>query len=312
MAIKNVIRKIIKKVWGVDGISLFIKKQKKNINKRIYTKKYAADELVAVMCKMGMQKGSIVFIHSSMTEFYNYTGTAEELIQKMIDVIGQEGTLLMPAYPKNLNSLLKETNLENVSFDVNNTPSGAGYLSEVFRKWPGVKRSINIQHSVCAYGKLADYFTNEHHLSKTAWDERSPYYKICQTNTLVYSLGLPKFIGTIVHCTESLLKDKYIYFSLFFKKEVKYKYINHDGEIRQHTILLSNIMRKDRKGKIAKQYFTKGEYMVANVSNLKIKRVNAKYTLNRFLELAEQGITMYTVPSPKPYMKNGKFIELKK
>src|SRR5690554_3160679 len=219
MGVKKVVRKLIKKYFGINGISLFVKKQKKKFMQKIYTKKYTADDLVSEMCKMGMEKGSVVFIHSSMTEFYNYKGTANELIDKIIEVIGEEGTLMMPAYPK----VTKKFD-DEVDFDVLNSVSGAGYLSEVFRKYPGVKRSINIQHSVCAYGKLADYFTSEHHFSVTTWDEKSPYYKMSQLNTLVFAFGLPYFLGTMIHCTESILRTKYKYFQLFFTKETRYKY----------------------------------------------------------------------------------------
>ena len=46
-----------------------------------------------------MVKGSTVCIHAAMKEFYNYQGTTEELIHKVMDVITSEGTLMMPAYP---------------------------------------------------------------------------------------------------------------------------------------------------------------------------------------------------------------------
>ena len=37
--------------------------------------------------------------------------------------------------------------------------------------------------------------------------------------------------------------------------------------------------------------------------------VEAKYTVDLYLNLAESGITMYSKPSPKKYIKNGKFIK---
>lgn len=311
MGIKKIVRVIIKKVFGINGIQLFIKKKRKKINKLRYTKKYSATDLVTKMKELGLAKGSVVFIHSSMTEFYNYEGTAKELIQKIIDEIGEEGTLLMPAYPPRKNELIKKAQSTNeVVFDVLKTPSGAGYLTEVFRKWPGVKRSINLQHSVCAYGKLAEYFTNEHHLSITAWDEKSPYYKMSQTETLVFAFGLPYFLGTMIHCTESLLKDKYQYFSIFFTKNSSYSYKDKNGEIGIHNFLTHKVERKRDKKRIIKKYFDKNEFHTAKISNLRIEIVKAKYTLDLFLDLAEKGITMYSEPNPELYKKNGKFIKI--
>ncbi len=94
----------------------------------------------------------------------------------------------MPAYP-----LLRN---ENSIFDVRNTPTGAGLIAEEFRHYPGVKRSLNRQHSVCALGPMSDFLLGEHHLSKTCWDEKSPYYKLGEINAIVFTLGLGKvFVG---------------------------------------------------------------------------------------------------------------------
>lgn len=294
----------LKRKLGIENFEAFKKKNKRKVNRLIYKNKYDANDLIQVMKKMGMKKGSVVFIHSSMTEFYNYTGTAEELIHNIIDVIGEDGTLMMPAYPKT-----QKLN-DEVDFDVLNSPSGAGYLSELFRKMPGVKRSINLQHSVCAYGKLAEHFTNEHYLSSTAWDQYSPYYKMSQMNTLVFALGLPYFLGTMIHCTESVLQSKYKYFQLFFTKEKECKYKDVDGNIKTYRYLTHNFARRRSKKKIIKKYFDKNEFKNTTISNLRIEMVDAKYTLDLFLQLAEKGITMYSVPSPKPYLnKEGKFIK---
>lgn len=295
----------VKKKLGIENFESFKKKQKRKILRFFYKEKFNADQLISIMKTMGMKNGSVVFIHSSMTEFYNYKGTAQELIDKIIEVIGQEGTLMMPAYPK----IIKMN--KDVDFDVLNSVSGAGYLSEVFRKYPGVKRSINLQHSVCAYGKLADYFTSEHHLSITTWDEFSPYYKMSQLKTLVFAFGLPYFLGTMIHCTESILRTKYKYFQLFFTKEIEYKYRDEQGNIGVHKYLTHNLARKRSKKMIVKKYFNKKQFNKIKLSNLDIEMVEAKYTLNLYLDLAKKGITMYTVPSPKQYLdKDGSFIKI--
>lgn len=307
--IKSFARRLVKSLTGIDGLSLYVKKQKKKVLKIVYRKKYTAKELVERMKEMGMKQGSTVFIHSSMTEFFNFIGTGTELVDEIIAEIGEEGTLIMPAYPKDKSKLMNNKGDEQgVDFDVVNTPSGAGYLSEVFRKYPGVKRSINLQHSVCAYGKHSEFLTYEHHLSLTAWDERSPYYKMSQMDTLVFAFGLPYFLGTMIHCTESLLYRKYKYFALFFTKEMVYSYIDQDGNIGAHTQLTHSLKRVRSKKRVIKKYFNKKRFHVKYLSNLRIEMVEAKYTLDLFLNLAENGKTMYSLPDPKPYLKKGKFI----
>lgn len=310
MGVKKIIRKAIKTFWGIDGISLFVKKKKKAIMRRVYTKKYSADDLLAEMCKMGMKNGSVVFIHSSMTEFYNYTGTAVELIDKIIEVIGKEGTLMMPAYPNSKKALFKTAlETDEVVFEVNNTPSGAGYLTEVFRKYKGVSRSINLQHSVCVYGKSANYFVNEHHLSEVAWDEFSPYFKLGQINGLIFSLGLESYLRntTIIHCTESALRHTYKYFASFFGENISYKYLDKNNNVGVHEIIVP-IKGAVRSKAVIKKHFDLSRFKRSKISNLNIEMVESRYMFKRCIELAEKGISIYSQPSTVGFIENGLFI----
>lgn len=312
MGLKKIIRKIIKRFFGIDGISLFIKKQKKKIMQKVYTKKYTADDLVVKMCQMGMQNGSVVFIHSSMTEFYNYKGTGEELIDKIINVIGKEGTLMMPAYPAKKTNLYKiASETDEVVFDVNKTSSGAGYLTEVFRKYPEVKRSVNLQHSVCARGKLAEYFTNEHHLSETAWDRFSPYYKLGHTQALIFSLGLEPYLRnvTMIHCTEDTFRNTYTYFASFFSKSIRYKYLDQFNNYGYQEMLVPE-KGGVRSSKVIKKYFDKAKFKKAKLSNLNIEVVESLYMYKRCIELTEEGVCIYSFPKYLKYRINNKFIRI--
>lgn len=311
MSILSNIKKGIKKILGTENMGLFLKKKRNAVLRHFYRRKYTGEELVSVMKTMGMKQGSVVFIHSSMTEFYNFSGTCEELIDRILEAIGPQGTLLMPAYPRNKFTPSRDMNdPDSVDFDVRETPSAAGYLTEVFRRYPGVERSINMQHSVCAYGKLADYFTCEHHLSETAWDERSPYYKLYLKEALVFALGLPHFLGTVIHCTEDLLKDKYQYFAQFFTGNLEYKYRDADGNIGTHRMRILDQSGKRSRKRMVRRYFAPSEFHVERLSNLRVQMAKAKHILDVLLEQAEKGNTIYSKPSPRPYKRGGRFISL--
>lgn len=309
---KKIVRKIIKKVWGIDGISLFIKKQKRKLFKGIYRQRYSVEDLTNKMCDMGMKEGSVVFIHSAMTEFYNFTGTAEELIEKIMSIIGDEGTLMMPAYPKNKSKLyqLALENSDNIVFDINTTPSGAGYLTEVFRTYPGVKRSVNLQHAVCAYGKLADYFVSEHHLSKIAWDEYSPYYKMTLQNCLIFSLGLEPYLRnvTMIHCVETVFRDKYLYFSSFFGKEIKYKFVDSNNNEGVQELMIP-IKGGVRSKSIIKKHFNSDCFKRTKISNLLIEVIDSKYMFEKCVELVDRGVSIYEKPDYNGYMKGNRFLK---
>ena len=83
-SISNYLRNPIQEGYRLYKIiSLLRKDIHKRIGKLLYHQKYTADEIVETMCNLGMKKGSVICIHASMKEFYNYQGTAEELIKKI-------------------------------------------------------------------------------------------------------------------------------------------------------------------------------------------------------------------------------------
>ena len=283
-----------------EGLSLesLILAWRLKLGKRFYKRKYTAKDVVDAMVKCGMKKGSVVFIQSRWAEFYNCTSDTEDLIDAILDVIGPNGTLGMACMP-----LIQEGKI----FNVKRTPTNAGFLAESFRRYPGVKRSINIHHSVCACGPKADYLVSEHYLSETPWDKKSPYYRLSEVNALVFGLGLGKYwVGTIIHCVDSLLKDEVPYYhDLFYPDKTEFRYIDYDGEEKTYWnyempqtgpkiridsyILNRRIVRKylDRK--------------FQQVSNLQMTCYEANKILPILVGLGRKGIDCYWTPSKKGY-----------
>ena len=287
---------VIKKITGINDISMFRKKIKCGIEKIIYRKKYDENDLVLKLQEMGVKRGCVVCIHSSMKEFFNYTGTAQDLIRKIMDVISDEGTLIMPSFPQNS---LREKN--DYVFDPTNDATGAGYLAETFRKFPNVRRSKNVQHSVCAWGKYADWLVKDHHLCYDCWDVNSPWQRMITLNAIVLNLGLPRsFMGTFHHCVESVLQYEHPYWAQFFNEEKTYKYYNENHEIETYKAWTSTIDRRTRKKNVTK-YFTKKDWSIKSISNLEIKAFYTNNCFPKMLQLGRKGISVYYVPSPKKY-----------
>ena len=287
----------LKKITGIKDFSLFRKNIKKKLGKLIYHKKYNANDIVSLMQEMGMKKGSVVCIHSSMKEFYNYIGTAEDLINAILNVLDvNEGTLIMPAYP-NYNLMYKP----NYVFDKYNDKTSAGYLAETFRKYPGVFRSINVQHSVCALGKHAEWLTKNHHECHDCWDKDSPWQRMLTLDALVFNLGLPRsYMGTFHHCIESILQYEHPYWKQFFNKEVSFKYYDDNGVIKTYSCFKDNIDRRTRKKQLTK-FFNTTDWCIKKISNLEVKVYYTKYCFPKMLKLGRSGVSAYYVPSTKKY-----------
>lgn len=116
-----------------------------------------------------------------------------------------EGTLCFPA--------LRQKDFGNAykNWDINNTPSDVGFLSETFRKYPGVLRSDQETHSVTAIGKNAEYVTSGHRGGKKriclygdyAFSYTSPWQRICDMGGKVVFIGVPMKVNTMKHLVES-------------------------------------------------------------------------------------------------------------
>jgi aminoglycoside 3-N-acetyltransferase len=284
----------VKKRYKIRSKEYLLSKWGRLIEKSFYKKKYNTNELLVIFRKMGVKKNSNVFIHSTWDEFYNYNGTINELIDAVLTEIGPSGTLAMPAYP-----FLRSS---NSIFDIKKTPTHAGLIAETFRKYPGVKRSIN-RHSVCAVGPMSDFLVSEHKNSITSWDEKSPYYKLGEIDAIVLTLGLGKnFVGTIMHCADSVLREDVPYFAQFFTKEITYKYLLEDQSLYEQNCLTAaddfSYQFTDRShSKVIRTYFDKNKYMKSKLSNLTINSYDAKYFINKAIELGNQGVTVYTKPA---------------
>lgn len=288
--------KIIKKITGIKDLSLFRKNIHKKIGKLLYHKKYNASDLINVMKSLGMKQGSIVCIHASMKEFYNYIGTPKDIIKSILEVIGPEGTLIMPAFPSP--ALMSD---KNYIFNPLRDKTEAGLLAESFRKYKGVIRSNNVQHSVCALGKYAKYLTEDHTKGHDCWDVHSPWFRMTELDAIIFDLGMPKsYIGTITHCVESQLHTTHPYWQQFFNEFRAWSYYDSQGNKQFYEQWTCSIERRQREYKLQK-YFTDMEYKDTKLSNLYIKAIYSKKCLEKMIELGKKGITQYYVPSPATF-----------
>ena len=290
----------LKRLLGIKDVSRLRKELKKKVGKIVYHQKYHADDIVDVMIGMGMRQGSVVCIHAAMKEFYNYKGSAKELIGRILEVITPEGTLMMPAFPDQTH-----VHEQDYVFDPQNDKTKAGALAEAFRQYPGVIRSINVQHSVCAWGKYAKWLTQDHQSCRNCWDEDSPWYRMTRLNALNFTLGLsPHYIGTFDHCVEAILYKEHPYWAQFFNKEWTYHYYDNNGNIQSYCCIEGDIERRTRERRLIK-YFSRDEYQKERISNLLIQRFKTRPCLDKMITLGRKGITMYYVPSTKGFAFNG-------
>ena len=160
------------------------------------------DIIVKDLENLGINKGDVVIVHSSLKSMGNIEGGADTVIDALIEAVGSQGTVLFPA-------LSWTPCTTTLKFSVNETPACIGYIPNVFRKREGVIRSLHPTHSVCAYGKKALEITKDHYIDDTPVGANSPYRKLIDLNGKILMLGCGLGPNTFMHGVEEVANAPY-------------------------------------------------------------------------------------------------------
>jgi aminoglycoside 3-N-acetyltransferase len=144
------------------------------------------------------EKNPVVFVHSGLFPFGHLEDGVKGLCELLINWVGSNGTLIMPTFN------FRQSDL----WDHDKTPSEMGVLTEYFRKYPEVQRTIHPLHSVAVFGKYANYFTSE--VESSSFGPKSPFAKLLELESINISLGTDFEGGaTYLHYFEELASVHY-------------------------------------------------------------------------------------------------------
>jgi aminoglycoside 3-N-acetyltransferase len=164
-------------------------------------------ELAADLEALPVEDGQIVFFHSGLKSLGYVEGGAEAVVDLLIwRVVAKDGgTLAMPAF--SMKGTMEGTLRADTVFDVKETPSTVGAVTEAFRKRSGVVRSLHPTHSVAAIGPRAEWLTKSHHTDPHPFGVASPLGKLVAEKGLYAGLGVDLRPFTLVHVLEDLEAD---------------------------------------------------------------------------------------------------------
>ena len=163
-------------------------------------------ELVAGLYALGITPGSKLLVHSSLSSFGYVEGGADAVIDAFLDVIGVQGTLLVPTLTGD--ETLSATNPP--VFDPVAQACWTGVIPETLRKRAQAVRSLHPTHSVAALGADALALTRDHLSSVTPCDELSPYGKLARyDDAYIVLVGVTHQSSTLFHHVEELAGAEY-------------------------------------------------------------------------------------------------------
>jgi aminoglycoside 3-N-acetyltransferase len=179
-------------------------------------------DLIDVFGRLGLRRGMEVMFHSSLKSLGFVVNGPLDVIDALMEVVGEEGTLLMPSHTGQLtdpqgwkNPPISPEFVETVRqcmhpFDPRITPiRNRGVIPQTFLTYPGVKRSSHPLNSVIAKGANAEYFTSVHELHSSE-GLTSPIGRLYERNGYVLLLGVTLARCTAIHLAEFIADIPYL------------------------------------------------------------------------------------------------------
>lgn len=179
---------------------------------------------------LGIKKGDWLLVSSSFGNL-NADFTPRQAIELLQSIVTEEGLIMMPYYPP-MNST--EWANHGYVFDMLETKSGMGVLTNVFSEMPNVYKSIHPTKAVCCWGAcVGNVLKIDQHINSTTpfyWD--SPYGELLKHDSKSLCLGLKNI--PIIHAIEDVLSDHYDAYYYPTKKKLKIRLADR-SEIEAET-----------------------------------------------------------------------------
>jgi len=212
-----------------------------------YNSKLIHDKLIEI----GIKKGDTIYCHSNIGFF----GLPEEKISNnnspkfffdcLLEIVGENGTLIFPTYTysfsQNRNNTFfskndyKKNVIQNKIFNLKNSKSNMGTLSEYARQHPQATRTIDPFFSSVIIGKLNNYLSNN--ISNNSFGKNSLFERLHKINGKILNFNFPG--TTFIHYVERELLVEYRY-----DKEFSGEIITNKGKERIKWIITVNNLSK--------------------------------------------------------------------
>lgn len=161
-------------------------------------------DIVAGLGRLGLEAGSVVVVHSSLSSFGHVEGGAETVIAALKSTVTPSGLLIMPTHTYCLKG---RPGVQ--PFDPRTTPSETGIIPSVFWHQGDVVRSRHPTHSVAAWGDRAAELVADHDRRGPVGHD-SPLDRAATWGGHVLQMGTSHGTNTTLHLAEVLADVPYL------------------------------------------------------------------------------------------------------
>jgi len=257
------------------------------------------EKIKSDLLSAGIKRGDLLMVHSSMSSIGYLENGPAGFVDACLEVLGKEGTLVMPAFAHNtFSKIYLDT---DPVFDILKSPSKAGAITEELRKRANSLRSFHPTDAVTAHGPLAEYLVKDHFGQITPYNNMSPYFRIAEKKGKILNIGIPLSIScTNLHTLEDAVDFKYpIYHSRIYEVRM----VDETGtQKRMKTRVHDPVYSEKRKAeKLVPLFEREGILILCMIGEAPSTLIDAAGLLEVMIRnYREKGITMYTPEGDKP------------
>lgn len=251
-------------------------------------KRITKEDLKRELIKAGLKKGDAVIVHSSLSRIGFVENGADTLIDAFLEVVGENGLLVMPAF----SALSYDESKKMYVFDVKNTPAYTGTVPETFRKRKGTFRSVSPTHSLIAYGKKAKWFTEAQERCDNPYGKQGPFYKLLELDAKIFLIGVDQLANSSIHIVEDSYKG--FPFKVWTEKsKVLVTYPDGSQKIIHARWHLPNLYKIRDNNMLEEPFLKEGLMKTYPFFNTELRVIKVRDVTKCMERLAKKGITIY-------------------
>ncbi len=265
---------------------------------RAYHQRFCAftpTDLKNALLQLGVAPGDVVMVHSAFDRFLGFQGGPVDVIRALQEVVGAAGTLMMPTIP--YRSTAVEYALGDPVFDVRQTVSRMGLITEVFRRSPRVVRSIHPTHSVAAWGGKADAMIADHERSDTPCGRLTPYGRLWEYDGKILLAGVPANTMTFCYFVAEQL-EPHLPFPVLTPERYRMRWKAGDGTEGVSNLRLFSLRLDHDLSPLVRELKRNQQWREERVGRLRLTVLRARDVCDAGVALADKGMFLRERPAP--------------
>jgi aminoglycoside 3-N-acetyltransferase len=244
-------------------------------------------------------------VHSSWRANNGFRGTPADMIRALQLAVGPDGLLVMPSLTYQ-NKSSREFLETGTPMNVRRSASKMGLLSEVFRRSPGVKRSLSPTHPLLAWGNSASEFVAGHDRALVPFGLGSPFETLYRRDAKILTLDAPFSTITFTHFIEDRIASERA-LSLYEPDTMIGVVIDLDGERRTVPVkvLADRIQDLRREDRLISEMQARSLLKTVRLGRVRLLMLSCQEAMQCAYALEGRRCGLFDAPNPVRAGSNG-------